>query len=88
VTTTDEHGDFAIVYHARDVEVVREASPELYVMVEDAAGNTLHSTWDRVTSSRNRVDHREIVMPRDKAPEPERPARPPRSTQTRRTASS
>jgi len=47
-TETDEHGDFHSVYHARDFYEKGENAPELYVMVEDAAGNELFSSRENV----------------------------------------
>jgi hypothetical protein len=47
-TETDETGDFFTVYHARDFYEKGENTPELYVMVEDAAGNELFSSRENV----------------------------------------
>jgi hypothetical protein len=47
-TETDETGDFFTVYHARDFYEKGENAPELYVMVEDAAGNELFSSRENV----------------------------------------
>ena len=47
-TETDENGDFHSVYHARDFYEKGENAPELYVLVEDAAGNELFSSREKV----------------------------------------
>jgi len=47
-TETDQYGDFSVVYHARDFYEKGENAPELYVMVEDAAGNELFSSRENV----------------------------------------
>lgn len=47
-TETDENGDFHSVYHARDFYEKGENAPELYIMVEDAAGNELFSSRENV----------------------------------------
>jgi 5-hydroxyisourate hydrolase-like protein (transthyretin family) len=47
-TETDETGDFFSVYHARDFYEKGENAPELYIMVEDAAGNELFSSRENV----------------------------------------
>jgi hypothetical protein len=62
-TTTDELGDFAIVYHDRDFAEVREAKPELFIMVEDARGQPLFSSRDKVTLTGSRIDSFQIVLP-------------------------
>jgi len=47
-TVTDQNGDFSVVYHARDFYEKGENAPELYVMVENAAGNELFSSRENV----------------------------------------
>jgi 5-hydroxyisourate hydrolase-like protein (transthyretin family) len=47
-TETDETGDFFTVYHARDFYEKGENAPELYVMVNDAAGSELFSSRENV----------------------------------------
>jgi 5-hydroxyisourate hydrolase-like protein (transthyretin family) len=47
-TETDENGDFHSVYHARDFYEKGENAPELYILVEDAAGNELFSSRENV----------------------------------------
>ncbi len=47
-TETDANGDFHSVYHARDFYEKGENAPELYIMVEDAAGNELFSSRENV----------------------------------------
>jgi 5-hydroxyisourate hydrolase-like protein (transthyretin family) len=47
-TETDETGDFFTVYHARDFIEKGENAPELYIRVEDAAGNKLFSSRENV----------------------------------------
>jgi Transthyretin-like family len=67
-TTTDEHGDFAAKYHERDFAEMGEAQPELYVMIEDAAGTLLYSTRDQVRFQAGRVEYFEIVLGEKPAP--------------------
>jgi hypothetical protein len=67
-TTTDEHGDFAAKYHARDFAEVGEAQAELYVMVEDAAGTLLYSSRDKIRYEAGRVEYFEIVLGEKPAP--------------------
>jgi len=61
-TATDEYGDFAAKYHERDFAEVGEAQPDLYVMVEDAAGILLYSSRDKVRYEAGRAEYFEIVL--------------------------
>ncbi|HUH98326.1 MAG TPA: hypothetical protein VLZ89_13260 [Anaerolineales bacterium] len=61
-TMTDELGDFAVIYHERDFAEVREANPDLYVMVSDSAGTLLYSSRDQVRFEAGRVEYFEIVL--------------------------
>ncbi len=61
-TTTDEYGDFAVKYHERDFAEAREGLPELYVMVEDAAGKLLYSSRDNVRFKSGRSEYFEIRL--------------------------
>jgi hypothetical protein len=47
-TTTNEHGDFSVVYQAADFAETGEKLPDLYVTVLDASGKTLYSSRDNV----------------------------------------
>lgn len=79
-TTTDEHGDFSVVYHERDFLEAGEGLPELYVRVADARGNELYSSRDSVRAQAGRAEYFEIVLSRN-VPKPQptpkpRPTRP------------
>ena len=67
-TTTDENGDFAAKYHARDFAETGEDQPDLYVMVEDAAGLLLYSSRDKIRYEAGRVEYFEIVLGAKPAP--------------------
>jgi hypothetical protein len=77
-TTTDEQGDFSVVYHERDFFEAGEGLPELYVRVDDAQGNELYSSRDSVRAQAGRAEYFEIVLA-GKAPEA-KPAPKPRTT--------
>lgn len=77
-TTTDEYGDFAVKYHERDFAEAGEKLPDLYVMVEDAAGQLLYSSRDNVRFEAGRSEYFEIRLT---PPEPV----PPQSTQPKST---
>jgi hypothetical protein len=47
-TETDIHGDFTFIYHERDFAAPGKKLPELYVMVYDNKGKTLHSSRDKI----------------------------------------
>jgi hypothetical protein len=92
-TTTDDEGEFFVTYHDRDFNEIREANPELFVMVVDRRGRALFTSTEKVSLKETRFDHFDIVMSRDQPPEtptprPQptpaepvepRPTRPPRS---------
>ncbi|NTU63061.1 MAG: hypothetical protein HGB05_06575 [Chloroflexi bacterium] len=81
-TVTDVQGRFAVTYHQRDFAEVRENLPELYVLVEDEAGQVLYSSRDAVRFRAGRAEYFEIQL--GQAPAPEKPKTPPtRSKQTR-----
>ena len=61
-TTTDEFGDFALVYHERTFYESGEGAPELYVQVEDGSGNVLYSSEDRIRRESGRIEYFEIVL--------------------------
>jgi hypothetical protein len=61
-TTTDELGDFSVIYHERDFAEAREANPDLYLMVSDSAGNLLYSSKDNVRFEAGRVEYFEIAL--------------------------
>src|SRR3972149_9551085 len=67
-TTTDEYGDFAAKYHERDFAEMGEALPELYVMIEDAAGTLLYSTRDQVRFEAGWAEYFEILLGEKPAP--------------------
>lgn len=56
-TTTDEFGDFHVIYHERDFKEMGENLPELYLTVKDAAGNELFSSRDTVRYNAGRVEY-------------------------------
>jgi hypothetical protein len=81
-TISDAQGRFAVTYHQRDFAEVRENLPELYVLVEDEAGQVLYSARDAVRFSAGRAEYFEIQL--GQAPASEKPKTPPtRSKQTR-----
>jgi hypothetical protein len=47
-TTTDEFGDFSVIYHERDFAEAGEKLPDLYVMVSDSGGKVIYSTRDKI----------------------------------------
>jgi hypothetical protein len=61
-TTTDEYGDFAVVYHERDFAEAGEGLPELYVMVEDQRGRLLYSSRDAIRYEAGRAEYFHIVL--------------------------
>lgn len=61
-TTTDELGDFTVRYHERDFAELREANPELYVMISDSAGTLLYSSKDRIRFEAGRVEYFQIAL--------------------------
>ncbi len=80
-TTTDEHGDFAAVYHERDFLEAGEGLPELYVQVEDARGRPLYSSRDQLRYNAGRLEYFEIALPSvaTGAPRPAAKGRPVKS---------
>ena len=65
-TTTDRFGDFQLIYHERTFYEPGEGAPELYLRVEDAAGNELYSTRDRIRHESGRVEYFLIELERTK----------------------
>ncbi len=61
-TTSDEFGDFSLVFHERTFYEPGENAPELYLMVEDSAGNTLYSSKDNVRYQSGRIEYFLIVL--------------------------
>lgn len=55
--TTDESGDFHVIYHERDFKEMGENLPELYLTVKDAAGNVLFTSRDNVRYNGGRVEY-------------------------------
>jgi len=81
-TVTDAQGRFAVVYHQRDFAEVRENLPELYVRVEDEAGQLLYSSRDAVRFNAGRAEYFEIQL--SQTPVPDQPKTPPaRAKRTR-----
>ncbi len=79
-TTTDEEGQFAVVYHERDFLEAGENLPELYVRVADPRGRELFSSREAVRAEAGRAEYFEIVLaalpPTDAPPPKPRPKRP------------
>lgn len=61
-TTTDDMGDFSVVYHERDFAELREEMPELYVMIEDDAGKLLYSSRESFRPASGRAEYFEIKL--------------------------
>lgn len=61
-TTTDEYGNFAVVYHERVFAEAGEDLPELYVMVEDQQGSLLYSSRDEIRYEAGRSEYFHIVL--------------------------
>ena len=78
--TTDDFGDFAIVYDDGVLAEIREAKPDLFIVVEDASGSPLLSSRDKVTLTGSRIDSFEIVLPRAPRQPPTRRPRKRRPT--------
>jgi hypothetical protein len=55
--TTDEQGDFNVIYHERDFKEMGENLPELFVIVKDAAGNELFTSRGNVRYNAGRVEY-------------------------------
>jgi hypothetical protein len=62
-TRTDAEGDFKAVYHERDFAESGEGQLELYLQVEDAAGNLLFASRDQLRIQPGRVEYFDIVLP-------------------------
>jgi len=56
-TSTDENGDFSVIYHERDFKEPGENLPDLYVMVSDANGKLLYSSRDSVRYEAGRSEY-------------------------------
>jgi len=56
-TTTDQFGDFHLVYHERAFYEPGEKTPELFLRVEDAEGQVLFSTEDKLRYQSGRVEY-------------------------------
>ncbi len=61
-TTTDEFGDFALVFHERAFYEPGENAPELYLKVEDGAGKLLYSSEDNIRYESGRVEYFLIAL--------------------------
>lgn len=57
--TTDQFGDFALVYSQR---LVTAGQPSLALVVQDASGKDIYTPPDMITLAPGRVDHFEIVL--------------------------
>lgn len=55
-TSTDQHGDFQLIYHERAFYEPGEGAPELYLRVEDADGEVLYATEDQIRYQSGRVE--------------------------------
>ena len=56
-TTTDEFGDFSLVFHERAFYEPGENAPELYLLVEDSSGQQLYSSKDNVRYESGRIEY-------------------------------
>lgn len=80
-TVTDDQGRFAAVYHQRDFAELRENLPELYVMVEDEAGQVVYTSRNVVRFKAGRAEYFEIQLGQTPAPaEPKTPPAPTKRT--------
>jgi hypothetical protein len=61
-TSTDEFGDFSVIYHERDFKETGENLPDLYVMVTDTNGKLLYSSRDRVRYEAGRSEYFAIQL--------------------------
>ena len=61
-TTTDESGNFDMIYHESDFAGISDGLPELYVMVEDEHGKLLYSSRDNVRFETGRIEYFKIVV--------------------------
>lgn len=61
-TETDENGEFSAVYHERDFGEIGEERPELYVMVNDAAGKSLYSSRDTIRFEAGKAEYFAITL--------------------------
>ena len=61
-TTSDEYGDFFIIYHERDFAEIIDKLPDLYVRVEDERGNLLYSSEESIRFNVGRLEYFEIVI--------------------------
>jgi hypothetical protein len=57
--TTDQYGDFSLVYSQRPVTADQ---PALALVVQDASGKDIYTPPDMITLAPGRVDHFEIVL--------------------------
>ncbi len=84
---TDENGDFAVVYHARDFFEPGENAPELYVMVLDASGKTLFSSRQNVRPQAGQAEYFSIQLGKEIAkPAARKRGRPPKASAARKAA--
>lgn len=56
-TTTDEFGDFHLIYHERAFYEPGEEMPELYLRVEDNDGQELYSSEDNIRYQSGRIEY-------------------------------
>lgn len=83
-TVTDDQGRFAVVYHQRDFAETRENLPELYVMVEDEAGQIVYSSRQAVRFNAGQAEYFDIRLGEQPVEEqPDSNTRPPRSKRPR-----
>lgn len=60
--TTDEFGDFHIIYHERDFLESGEGAPELYITVSDAAGRQLFTSRETLRFNAGRLEWFDISL--------------------------
>ncbi len=60
--TTDEYGDFAVVYHKQDFAKFLENLPDLYVQVKNSQGNLVYSSRDSIRYDAGRIEYFEIRL--------------------------
>ncbi len=56
-TTTDEFGDFQLIYHERAFYEPGEEAPELFLRVEDNEGQELYSSEDNIRYKSGRIEY-------------------------------
>lgn len=78
--TTDEFGDFAVVFSERAFFEQGDKRPDLFVVIEDAKGKVVFSSEENVLYEAGRAEYFAITLserPAVKPPKGKGPARPP-----------